>query len=491
MLLRNARIAGWVAAMLIAALASPAVIAEEARTGADAATLARIRDAAMNSDWAYQRLVDLADKIGPRLAGTPGADAAVEQAAAALRETGAAVSLQPVKVPRWERGEAHAALIDYPGKPRDVRRQLVVTALAGSASTPPDGLSLPVLVVQSFEELEARAAEAKGRIVVFNVAFDQHQADNGHAAAAYTQVGAYRFFGPAKAARLGAAAALVRSVGGAYYRLPHTGTTAFPKEVPAIPAGALAAEDSMLLARLAAQGPLSLRLVLTPRLVAEVLSHNVIADVTGREKPEEVVIVSGHLDSWDLGTGAVDDGIGVTAAMGVAHVLRSLGLQPRRTIRVIAWMGEETGLRGSIAYRDSVKEKMPTQVAAIESDFGLGRPLGIQASASADAHERLKPAMEALRAIGAGTFQRREGEEMGPDIGLLQQAGVPAFAPLIDGRRYFDYHHTAADTLDKVDPDALRRLVAVLAVLSYQLAEMPEPLPRLHSAAQATPEPVL
>jgi hypothetical protein len=448
----------------------------------DPAVLAEIRDAALQTDWAYQQLGDLADGIGPRLSGSLQAEAAVAQVAAALKAAGLKVSLQPVKVPHWVRGEEQGELIAYAGRPEGIVQKLHLTALGGSAATPAIGLSAPVLVVKSFAELDAHAAEAKGKIVLLSIPYDQHLADNGYAGQAYGQAGEPRFRGPAAMARLGAVAALVRSVGGADYRLPHTGTTVWDDDGSRIPAAALSAEDAMLVERLAAKGPLTMHLTLTPQTLPDADSHNVFGDLVGREKPEEIVVVSGHLDSWDLGTGAMDDGLGVTAAMGAVALLKSLNLQPRRTIRAIAWMNEENGGRGGKAYFDSVKDALPTQSAVIESDSGLGVPLGVLASINSADAKKLKPVLDALRPIGAGVMERREGE-VGADIALLQKAGIPGFAPLSDSRHYFDYHHTAADTYDKISPQAMQHLVAVLAVLSYALAEMPEPLSRIDDAA--------
>jgi hypothetical protein len=471
-----------IAAMLAPALANADAPASNA-SGADPAVLAQIRDAAMNSDWAYQRLADLADKIGPRLSGSPGAEAAVAQVAAAMSSIGTRVMLQPAKVPHWVRGIETGEIVRYPGQPAGITQKLVLTALGGSIATPAKGLTAQALVVHSFDQLKAHAVEAKGSIVVFDIPYDQNLADNGQAGPAYGEAGEQRFRGPAAAAKLGAAAVLVRSVGGANYRLPHTGVTQWDDGGTKLPCAALSAEDAMLIDRLAAQGAVTLHLTLTPQILPDVESHNVIADLVGREKPDEVVIVSGHLDSWDLGTGAMDDGLGVTAAMGVAQVLQSLNLHPRRSVRVIAWMNEENGSRGSKAYFESVKDSLGTQAAAIESDFGVGRPLGITASATPESMAMLAPAAEVLRAIGAGVLERRDGE-VGADVNPLQQHGVPGFAPLIDSRHYFDYHHTAADTLDKVEPDVMRRTVAVLAVLAYTLAEAPDDLPRVPVTAE-------
>ena len=449
--------------------------AADAAPTVDPAVLARIRDAAMSSDWAYQRLTDLADTIGPRLSGSPGAEAAVDQVAASLRALGLRVQLQPVKVPHWVRGEEHGELVGYAGRPAGVTQKIVLTALGGSGATPVAGLVAPVLVLHSMAEIDARAADINGKIVVVSVPFDQNLADNGLADEAYSQAAQPRFQAPAALARLGAVGALVRSAGSASYRLPHTGSSNWPAGVTPIPSAALTVEDELLIERLAARGPVTMNLTLTPRTLPDADSHNVIADLPGREFPDQVVLISGHLDSWDLGTGAIDDGMGLTASMGAVALLKSMGIVPRRTVRFVAWMNEENGARGGDAYFESVKNALPRQVAAVESDMGLGRPLGILTPLDVAAAERLGPVLDVLRSIGAGTLDARPGG-LGTDIWPLQQAGVAAFEPIVDNRHYFDFHHTAADTLDKVEPDAMRRQVAVLAVLAYFLAETTQPV---------------
>jgi carboxypeptidase Q len=440
------------------------------------AAMSQIRDAAMSSDWAWNRLQELTDRIGPRLSGSPQYTAAVAQVAAAMRTLGAEVHLQPVKVPHWVRGEEHAELVDYPGHPAGITQTLHLTALGGSSATPASGLTARVIVVHDFDELKAHAGEIRGNIVLYEVKFDQRLADNGEAGDAYGQAGAYRFGGPAAAAELGAAAALVRSVGGADFRLPHTGMTVWREKQQPIPAAALSAEDADLIARLAAQGPVSMKLLLTARMLPDADGANVIADWPGSERPNEYVVVSGHLDSWDLATGATDDGVGVMAAAGVIQVLHQLNLHAKRTIRFIAWANEENGGRGHAAYFDSVKDSVASHVGAIESDSGAGRSLGLMASVTPQSAMALQPVLTALAPIGATAFERRDGE-LGSDIDPLQQVGVPGFAPLVDTRHYFDYHHTAADTLDKVDPASLNSQVATMAVLAYYLAQLPEPLP--------------
>ena len=442
------------------------------------ATLSSIRSAAMASDWAWKRLEELTDKIGPRLSGSPQQAAAITQVAAAMRALGAHVTLQPAKVPHWVRGDERAELTEYPGRPAGMTQTLQLTALGGSSATPDSGLEAKVIVVHNFDELHARAAEVRGSIVLFEARFDQRLADNGQAMTAYGQAGMYRFRGPSEAASMGAAAALMRSVGGADYRLPHTGATIWKDQQAPIPTAALAAEDADLVARLAAGGPMRMRLVLTPKTLPDADSFNVIADWPGSDLPNEYVIVSGHLDSWDLGTGATDDGVGVMAAAGVIQVLQQLNLHARRTIRFIAWTNEENGGRGGTAYFESVAGAITAQCAAIESDAGAGRAFGVIAGVAKESLAALHPIVDALTPIGATALDARQGE-LGSDIAPLQYAGVPGFAPSVDTRHYFDYHHTAADTLDKVDPVNLQSQVATMAVLAYHLADGKTCLPRM------------
>ncbi len=473
-------------ALALAMLGAAAVAAAAAPVNRDpaaatAATLSRIAVAAMHSDWAYQRLADLTDRIGPRPSGSAQYSAAAKQMAAAMLALGAHVTLQAATVIHWVRGEERGELIDYPGRPAGITQRLALTALGGSAATSATGLEARVLVVHDFGDLQARAAEVRGSIVLFDSRFDQRLADNGRAGAAYSQAGKYRVRGPAAAAALGAAAALVRSIGGAEYRLPHTGVTSWNEGQAPIPAAALAAEDADLIKRLAAQGPVRMRLLLTPQALPDTKDYNVIADWPGNEDPDSYVIVSGHLDSWELGTGATDDGSGVMAAAGVVQVLAQLQLHARRSIRFIAWADEEHGGRGGQAYQNSLGGVFDTQCAAIESDLGAGHAIGIQAAVPNEALATLQPVMDALAPIGATALEASLGE-VGTDIAPLQAAGVPAFSPLADTRHYFDYHHSAADTLDKVDPVNLQSQVATMAVLAFFLADRVGCLPRLPAA---------
>jgi Zn-dependent M28 family amino/carboxypeptidase len=460
--------------VLAAALFSSAALA--AGPGNDPVALAKIRETAMQSDYAWERMADMTDLIGPRLSGSPGAAAAVNQVAEAMRKLGARVTLQPVKVPHWVRGQETGELVDYAGRPNGISQRVVLTALGGSGATPANGLTAPVLVVRSFEELKARGAEVKGKIVLFDVPFDQHMADRGLAGQAYGQASAYRRDGPRLAAELGAAAALVRSVGGAAYRIAHTGGTGL-QDNARIPAAAVTAEDAMLMSRLAKRGPLGMKLVLTPQNLPDADSYNVIADLPGTDKPDEIVIVSGHLDSWDLATGAHDDAAGVASAMAVLETLKKLDYRPRRTIRMIAWMNEENGTRGARGYLAAEQANAEKHIGAIESDNGAGRPFGLRASVPAASSKLFAPLQAALQPIGAGVFRREDALGTG-DLSGLERAGVPSFAPLIDTSAYFDYHHTPADTLDKVDPDHLRRHVALMAATSWFLANIEQSIGR-------------
>jgi Zn-dependent M28 family amino/carboxypeptidase len=343
----------------------------------DVAALRSLQAAAMKSDYAMARLEHLTDSIGPRISGSPQKAAANEYVAAELRKLGLEVRLQEVTVPHWVRGDERAELVAYPGQAAGTVQRLAVTALGMSAATPPEGITADVVAVRSFDELERLGRErVAGKIVVFNQPFNQRMVEAGQAGEAYGESVAYREEGAVAASRLGAAASLIRSVGGAVYRLPHTGLTSYRKGVPVVPAGALSTEDAALVERLARRGPVRLHLVLTPSTLPAVIDHNVIGDLKGSERPEEVVVVSGHLDSWDLGTGAIDDGVGVAVAMEAANLVKQLGLRPKRTIRVVAWAAEEPGLEGARRYARDFAGELGRHARAIEMDLGAGHPIG-------------------------------------------------------------------------------------------------------------------
>jgi len=441
------------------------------------AELVKLREAALSSDYAYTQLAHLCNNIGPRLSGSPQAQHAVQYVASELRRLGLDVQLERVMVPHWVRVAETGELIEFAGQAPGTTQKIVLTALGGSVATPADGLTAQVIVVESFDQLHALGRErVTGKIVLFDAHFDKRMAAQGFGLDAYGEAVIYRGAGPSEAARLGAVASLVRSIGAADYRLPHTGAFGYAGDGPKIPAAAVSAEDADLIAYLASQAPVRMHLTLTPRTLPDVESYNVIADIRGTEHPEQVVIVSGHLDSWDLGTGAIDDGAGVVVAMQVAQLIKRLGLHPKRTIRVIAWMNEENGLMGGSTYALDHRADLANHIAAIESDLGAGHPVGFSAHASVKAVEMLRPAAAVLLSAGAGIANRSERSE-GADVSPLDAAGVPTLAPIQDNRTYFSYHHTAADTLDKVVPRELAENSAVMAVLAYAIANLPETLP--------------
>jgi len=436
--------------------------------------LIAIRDAGLTDDYAHQQVAHITENIGPRPVGSPQAQTAVEYVAAELRKLGLEVRLEPVRARRWTRGAETAELVEYPGQAPGTTQKIVLTALGGNHSTTQQGITADVVVANNFAELDRLGHEGvAGKIVLFNFAFDQQKAAGGYAGDAYEEAVAYRSLGAKKAAALGAVASLVRSVGGADYRLPHTGSS----RAADIPAGAVSSEDADLIAHLSAQGKVRMHLILTSQTAEEVDTYNVVADLKGSEHPEQVVIVSGHLDSWDLGTGAIDDAAGVAVAMEAAQLVQHLHLHPKRTLRVIAWMDEENLGRGHADYAKAHAADINNHVAALESDLGASHPMGFRAKITSEAKAQLQPVQDVLQAFGANLIEL-SSDSPEADLDPLAKLGVPAFGLLQDGRVYFKYHHTAADTLDKIVPQELRENATAMAVMGYALAAMPEPLPR-------------
>ena len=441
------------------------------------ANMARLRDAALEDSYTVHELRHLTDNIGPRLSGSSQAQQAVEYVAAEMRALGAEVQLEKTTVPHWVRGAETGELTKWTGQTPGTTQKIVLTALGSSVATAADGLTAPVLVVNSFDDLKRLPeGSVKGKILLFNELFDKRLAAQGNGGAAYGGSVIYRGAGPMVAASAGAVAALVRSVGNADYRLPHTGMTFYSDGVPKIPAAAVTAEDADLLANLTQQGPVEMRLVLTPQTLPRVESYNVIADWKGSEHPEQIVIVSGHLDSWDLATGAIDDGAGIAVSMEAIHLLKQLNLHPKRTVRFIAWMDEEQGSDGAQTYAKEHASDLANHVGALESDLGAGHPGGMTFTGKPELASWMRPVARVLEPIGASTIE--QGPEVGEDINFLNEKGVPGFTPTQDSRFYFSYHHTAADTFDKVVPRELNENAAVMTVISYALADSSEPAPR-------------
>ena len=439
---------------VLCALAAPAAPPEPPAS--------RILGAALAGSGGYEIVEHLCDRVGPRLSGSPALDVAVRDMSARLRTFRLdRVWTEPAFVPHWERGGFEAALT------APVTFPLVGLALGGSVPTPPEGIEAEVIEAASFEELAAKGEAVRGKIVLWNRRMIAGSSMDGYGA-----VSPLRSKGPSEAAKLGAVAALVRSLGTADFRLPHTGALHYGEDVPKIPAAALAAEDAERIHRLLEKGePVRVRLWMTPRTLPDAPSANVLADLRGREKPEEIVVLGAHLDSWDVGCGAVDDGAGVAIVMETMRLLRALDLRPRRTLRAVLFTNEENGLAGGKAYARDHADELARHVAAIEVDSGAGRPLGASITAGTGAVEQLRAILRPLAALEATAVETGGG---GADISAMKGAGVPLIGLRQDTYHYFDWHHTEADTVDKVDAALLARNVAALAILSYGLADAPE-----------------
>jgi Zn-dependent M28 family amino/carboxypeptidase len=371
-------------------------------------------------------------------------------------------------VPHWVRGAEEAALV------QPVARQLRLIGLGGTVATPRGGITAPVVVATSWADLEAKADRVKGAIVLFNVPMPAWSEEKG---SGYGEVAQFRGRGPSRAAKLGAVAALVRSVTARSLRSPHTGALGYDPAAPKIPAAALTVEDAELVARLAAAGPVSIKLRLESQELPEAQSANVIGELRGRELPDEVVVIGAHLDSWDVGQGAHDDGAGCVTMMQAITVLRRLNLVPRRTIRVVLFTNEENGLRGGKAYAETHKDELAKTVLAVEADSGGFTPRGFSLEAKPDIAPRVLARLEQIAALYKPAFPMRTRlGHGGADIMAMVPAGVPTVGLEVDNRLYFDYHHTEADTLDKVDPAQLADDVAAIAVLAYIAADLPERL---------------
>ena len=435
----------------------------------------RLQREALASEYSYKQTAYMTNNIGPRLTGSPQASRAVEWVAAEMKKLGLEVQLQKLTVPHWVRGKEKGHLTRFEGMAKGTTQKIVLTALGGSVATPEDGLEAEVVVVGSYDELnELGRKNVEGKIVLFNVKFDRKLASAGFGGKAYGQITRYRGGAATAAGRLGAAAALVRSAGGSQNRLAHTGGMRYVDGVTKIPSAAVAYEDAEIMAYLVKMGKVRMKLTLTPKTFPNTTSYNVIADLKGSEKPDEIVIVSGHLDSWDLGTGALDDAVGVANAMQVPYLLKKLKIKPKRTIRVVAFMNEENGFVGANTYAEEADIK--NHFAAIESDLGASHPIGFIFAGKREALPFFAPITKILSSQGASQIDVRPNASS--DISTLTRKGVPSFGPWFDTRTYFNYHHNAADTLDKVSPKGLKENGAVMAVLAYGLANLEQPLPR-------------
>jgi carboxypeptidase Q len=425
-------------------------------------TASKLIDASLADQGGMEKLTYLCDRIGNRLSGSPALDKAIAWAAAQMKTDGLTNIVTPhVKVPHWVRGNESAALVE------PVAHPLTILGLGGSVATPKKGITAEVVPVSSFEDLDKRGRAAiEGKIVLFNVPYE-----------GYNRTVAYRNSGPSRAARLGAVAALVRSVTPISLQSPHTGALEYADGFPKIPAAAVTIEDALLIQRLADAGsPVVAHLEMEAHMLPDADSANVIGEIPGRERPDEIVVIGGHLDSWDVGAGAQDDGSGCITALEAAHIVHALGLTPRRTLRVVFWTNEENGGAGGEAYRAWAGDTVKNHVAAIEMDGGAEKPTGFGLSASGDLQALLGRVREIgtlLDRIDAGSIQPGGG---GADIAPIMVDGVPGLALRTIGTHYFDWHHSRADTTDKVKLEDLRANIAAMAVMAYVLADMPAPL---------------
>lgn len=447
-------------------VASPAVAGAAAPVAPDPRqpVVDKIIAAALADPGAWQKLEHLTDRIGHRLAGSTGLEQAVDWAVAAMKADGHEnVRAEPVMVPHWVRGSESAELI------APVRRPLRMLGLGGSIGTPRGGVTGEVVTVDSLDELARLPAGAvTGKIVLFTGAMPPYDPVRG---SSYGKLVGMRVSGPSQAAKLGARAVLVRSLTARSLGTPHTGTLWYRSDAPRIPAAAVTVEDAELIARLARSGPVTVKLTMGARILPDARSANVIGELRGRERPDEIVLIGAHLDSWDVGSGAHDDGAGCVMMMQALTVLRRLGLQPRRTIRVVLFTNEENGGRGADGYRKQHADEIARHVLAVEADSGGFAPRGFDVQGNDAALARVRELTRMLAAIGATEVAPGSG---GADIEELGQAGVPALGLRVEESRYFDYHHTHADTLDKVSPADLARCVAAVAAMAWLVAELPD-----------------
>jgi carboxypeptidase Q len=429
-------------------------------------TASRLIGAALVDEGGWRKMQYLCDRIGHRLAGSAGLERAIAWSVAEMKRDGLRNVQAPlVQVPHWVRGAESAAMLEPLESP------IAMLGLGGSVGTPSDGITAEVVVVPSFEEMEKLGAErVRGRIVLYDVPWQ-----------GYGRTVAYRGAGASRAAKLGAVAALVRSVTPVSLRSPHTGAMNYAADAPRIPAAAISVEDSTRIRRLCESGAVvRVRLNMGAQTLPDSDSANVMGEIPGREKPEEIVVMGGHIDSWDVGQGAQDDASGCVACWQAVLLAAQLGLRPRRTLRVCLWVNEENGLRGGLAYRQWAGDTVKNHVAAVEMDGGAERPVGFGLSIAGAGSEVMARAMarmqqigQLLQGIGAGSMLVGGG---GADIGPLTRDGVPAIGHRTVGQRYFEWHHSESDTLDKIDPQEFRLSVAALAVLGFVLADMPERL---------------
>ncbi|HEX5069899.1 MAG TPA: M28 family metallopeptidase [Vicinamibacterales bacterium] len=405
------------------------------------------------TDFAWQRLADLTDRFGPRLSGSDALEKAIDWAVAEMKKDGLDnVHKEPVMVPKWVRGKESLELIE------PIRQPLPMIGLGNSVGTPPGGIEGDVVIVSSMDDLKAHAADVKGRIVLFNAAFTTYGATVVH-----------RTTGPAEAAKLGAVAALVRSVGPAGLRTPHTGSTNYQEGTPKIPAAAIPTEDADRFVRLQARGiKVRVKLTMEAHFDPDAQSYNVVADLRGRELPDEIVLLGGHFDSWDPGVGATDDGGGCVVTWEALRLMKAMNLRPRRTVRVVLFTNEENGTRGGNGYRDAHQAELSKHVLMLESDGGVFDPSGFGFTGPDAARTTVNAIASLLAPLGANRIgPAGEGADIGPSA---TAARIPTMSHEVTGD-YFLIHHTAADTMARITPQQMSKNAAAIAVMAYVVAD--------------------
>ena len=416
--------------------------------------------AALADSSAYKDLGYLCNTFGPRLSGSKNLEYALDWIIGEMHQDGFdVIKGEPVKVPTWVRGAESAQLI------KPFKKTLAMLGLGGSVGTPKHGIRAEVLVVDSFAELETIRDKVKGKIVLFNAPFTS-----------YGETVQYRYKGASAAAKYGAVASLIRSVGSSTLYTPHTGVMAYNKDIPRIPHAALTIEDAIMLSSQQKSGEkIVIQLKMAARTEPDRWSRNIVADLKGSENPDEIVVVGGHIDSWDVGQGAQDDGGGCVAAWHAVKLIHDLGLRPKRTLRVVLWTNEENGGKGSKAYRDTHRDELDNHMVAIESDGGVFQPSGFGFTGSQGGREIIEAISELLVSIKANKITTGG---RAADVAPLNDEGVPVMSLKVYGKKYFWYHHTNADTFDKIDLNELNHCVATLAVMAYVIADMDAEFPR-------------
>jgi carboxypeptidase Q len=415
----------------------------------------RLIAASQSSDFAWQRLAEVTDLYGHRLSGSVGLERAIDWAVETMKKDGLEnVRKERVLVPKWVRGRESLQLLD------PVPQPLVMLGLGNSVGTGPEGITADVIVLRNFDDLAARSADVKGKIVLFNVPFTN-----------YGETVQYRSTGPSRAVRHGAVAMLVRAVGPTGLRTPHTGATTYAPDAASIPAAAIPAEDADRFQRLQNRGArIRVTLTMEAHFEADAESFNVVGELRGREFPDEVVVMGGHFDSWDVGVGATDDAGGCIVTWEAVRLMKSLGLRPRRTVRVVLWTNEENGSRGGNAYRDQHMSELKNHVLMLESDGGVFDPAGFGFSGPDGARRTITAISSLLATLGANKIEAAGG---GADIGpSVAAANIPAMSHLVGGN-YFLIHHTPADTVDRITPKQMADNAAAIAVMTYAVADLP------------------